>query len=128
MESSFVFSDGEDEMTNQKITQLENLDDLDLLMKGDVVQMVYNNIWGCHEKNNEYLAAYHAICDGMFQFLVPTPMSKDSITTYKARKDLIQVKDGRIFLKEDKCVIEPIGPGDCSYNKLNDTLKAARLR
>ena len=101
---------------------LESLDDLDLLVSGDVVQMVYLNYWNLHDHCNEYLAAYHASREGMLHFLVKTPTSETNITMYQARKDLIQVKDGKVLLKEDNCVIQTVGSGHYSYRGLNDTL------
>lgn len=114
--------------TEIKITPLENLDDLELLVRGDVVQLVYQNIWNYHEENHEFLAAYRAIANNLFQFLVPTPMSNNYITIYQALKERIQVKDTKIFLKEDKCAIETIGPGHYSYEGLNGLLISAGLR
>jgi len=111
------------------ITALENLDDLDLLMQGDAVQIVYQNepMWKHDEE--EHLGAYHGKTSlGLLQFLVPAKAKDEYIIMYRARKGAIQLRDGKIVLNVDKSVTESFSQANPDYEKINMTLKNSGLR
>jgi hypothetical protein len=116
-----------------KIQRLENQGDLELLIRGDAVQIVYEpaSRFGDIEEN---VGAYHGInpFNHFLQFLIPAPQGQ-GIIIYQAGKNRIELKDGKIVLKEKET------HGGCSYpesrsyegwthDELNDTLVKAGLR
>ncbi|MBI2129803.1 hypothetical protein HYU07_06210 [Candidatus Woesearchaeota archaeon] len=118
-----------------KIQLLENLEDLEILMRGDAVNIIYQNepLWKYGEK--EQVGAYHGKSEfGFLQFLIPAVAREDCIIMYETRKSQITIKDGKIVLNEDKSVTTAHISGDESfqdhqeYETLNETLAIAELR
>ena len=112
-----------------KITHLESPDDLELLVRGDLVQIILQNepLWKHDEE--EHLAAYHgrSVLDHL-QFLVPIDARYEYIVRYQVRDNLAQVRDGKVVLSESKYITNAFAPDNSRYPDLNKTLIRAGLR
>jgi hypothetical protein len=112
-----------------KIQRLESLEDLELLIRGDAVEIVYENmpLWKYGSENE--LGAYHGMShSNQFQFLIPMMSNGEYLVMYRARRSQIQVRDGKVILNEDKSVTESFSPRQSEYVELNNTLVMAGLR
>ncbi|MDD5133295.1 MAG: hypothetical protein PHD81_01760 [Candidatus Nanoarchaeia archaeon] len=109
---------------------LESLEDLDLLIPGDVVIAIVRSDWNSKETREEGKAVYHKKTpNGEFQFLIPKARrSTEFIQTYQARKDQITIEDGKIMFYGADCSTGHFRPHDFWYESLNKTLEKAGLR
>jgi hypothetical protein len=117
-------------MSDQKqvrVTELESKEDLDLLVRGDVVNRF--DPFDSYPTSDWETVAFHRINDvGHYEFLFPAFMRDKYIIMDKVRKSRIQVKDGKIIYDRDGCAIESFSQSDSRYADLNRTLQMAGLR
>ena len=112
-----------------KIQALESLDDLDVLIRGDALKIVfqYESWRSSHE--GEELGAYHGRSNSdQFQFVIPAIMSDEYIIMYRARRSQMKARDGKVILNEDKSVTDSFSQSHRDYVELNKTLIQAGLR
>ena len=84
-----------------KIQKLESLADLDCLVRGDVIDSIYQNmpLWKYGERE-ERIVFHRQFQNGALQFVLPAEHGqREYIIIYKARKDQIERRDGKIKLK-----------------------------
>lgn len=109
-----------------RIEGLDEKEDLELLVRGDAVAIVFVDAYGEEE---ESVGAYHGRTRvNQFQFVIPKFSREEYILQHRARKSQIQVRDRKIILYEDMSVTETFSQGNSRYKDLNDTLVKAKLR
>ena len=115
--------------TTPNIQELSGLDDLELLKKGDVVPIMYRHV-PSSDGESEHLGAYHGRSSLTQQliFLIPAKMSEEYIVMYWARKQDVQIDNGKIILTEDKCTAQSFNEDNHYYRDLNSILVTSRLR
>lgn len=105
-----------------KVVELENIEDLELLIRGDVIQ---------RKDISSFVAdwvrvAFHKVNRvGHYEFLYP---GEDFITVDRVGKSIIRVEERKIVYSRDNCAVEVISQSDPGYNDLNKTLLMAGLR
>ena len=115
------------EQKQVRVTELESKEDLDLLVRGDVIKRF--DPFNSYPTPEWETVAFHRINDvGHYEFLFPAIMRDEYIIMDRVRKSLIQIKDGKIVYDRDRCAIESFSQSDSRYNNLNKTLQIAGLR
>ena len=119
-------------MNNQTeviIQRIEDKEDLEALIPGDALNIVFKNTPEWKFGEEKFSGAYHGKSDlGFYQFLQPTFMGEEYIIVYAAVKERIDIIDGKIILKEGKASIHSFTPTNPEYEKFNKTLKMSGLR
>ena len=114
-----------------ELSRLDHIDDLDLLIEGDVVQIVIEHMplwkYGVREWAGVYCSGEH--WGGFLQFVAPAFMGEEYIIIHMARKDSIRVLDGKVVLNEDQSIAWSVRPQtSLRYSELNEILVNAGLR
>src|SRR3989338_8542422 len=117
------------EKSTPAVTVLENSDDLEMLVRGDVLAIAYEHEPSWRYDKKTELGAYHGRSHtNQLQFLIPMEMRSEYIVMYRARKSQIQIRDGIAILNEDRSVTESFSPNHTGYLDLNRTLQMSGLR
>jgi len=108
-----------------KITRLESLDDLNMLLNGKDVILVKNiKFQDCPEETFSEKAIYNPTEEGIVEVIMPHPANNSVIRSYKAKRKNLEVHKGDICFYEDKSVTENYCMGQGRYldliNKLNE--------
>ena len=112
----------------KNIQRLDCLEDLELLVRGDLIIINYKHTWNYKEKIDEYDAAYYRkTFKGMHEFLVPYRFDSKDITIFSVDAESININNGKIVLSEDCCLQEPFSPTHYSYDGLVRTLQKSGL-
>ena len=117
------------EQNPDNFTLLEHKDDLQCLMRGDLVKIIFQNEphWKYDEENE--IGAYHGVwMNGHLQFVIPAEMRGEYIVMYRSRKSDIELRDGAIVINEDRSSTQAYEQTHSDYKSLNETLKLAGLR
>ena len=110
-----------------RVTELESKEDLDLLVRGDVVNR-FDSFDSCPTPEGERGAFHRINHAGHYEFLFPAFMGDEYIIMDRVRKSIIQVKDRRIVYDRDRCAIQSFSQSDSRYYNFNETLQMAGLR
>ncbi len=111
------------------IQRLENIDDLDLLIKGDAVPIIYQFEPKSYNKDKEKIGAYHGKSStGQFEFIISAFLGGEYLIRHMVEKCSLIVQNGKIVINEDKSATKSFSQGDYEYPELNRTLIIAGLR
>jgi len=108
-----------------EITELENHEDLDALMRGDVLNLVEKYFGGASEKST---CSFHREIDGIFEFTVPAKIGIEYLRVVGAKKKNIKVENNQIVIHEDSSYIESYTNYNDGYYELNKSLNMGGLR
>ncbi len=122
-----------------KIQKLECLDDLELLIKGDVIKLEiqYPSLNRQETKPEEYKVVYYdTTTDGKIQFLIPyyVPIlslryTKDYITFCSIHKESIKkIENGKLILNPTPFINKYINLSEYGHKELFEIIKKSGLR
>ena len=119
-----LFMDTDRKVLEVQIQKLENTEELDALVRGDLIETQGDKIMlgAYHQKN--YM--------GQHEFLFPAELRGEYIIMDRVRSSKIQIVDGRIVYNRDCCAIQSFTPErnftEYDYGELNETLRMSGLR
>ena len=104
-----------------KLVRLEDSNDLEILIRGDVVQLILNSN-SVFNSDKEKLAVYHGKSElYQLQFVCPEEGQK-YIVMHMAKGNRIDRRDGKIIMREDRSVTQSFSNNNIEYDELNRTL------
>ncbi len=106
-----------------EITRIENHDDLECLVSGDVVELIYEYVSSWRYGEARHIAIYDQD-EGRFKdFLIPRRMGKiDYFSRVSAKGKNISFRDGAIVLNEDKSSASNVDSTIVKYQDLVEKL------
>ena len=119
--------------TNTEFTTPESIDDLQCLMRGDLVKLVFEYVPTWKYGQKESVGTYHGInsTNGHLLFLIQE--SDNHLLMHSSRKSEIGFHEGQIVLNEDTTSTKSYTPRDEQFSEykfstLCETLQQAGIR
>ncbi|MFT4343964.1 MAG: hypothetical protein ACMXYE_04425 [Candidatus Woesearchaeota archaeon] len=116
-------------MQSVTLTQVESREDLECLVRGDAVTLIFQNHPGDKHGEIEYTAVYHGrYFENSVELVVAKGKREKFVTVYTQRIDTVQFRDGALVFDERHSSIQSYNKSHRDYEKFDETLRKAGVR